>query len=95
LHHTRGQPGDPEGVPGGDGGDGLHRPEQEGRVGLAAQGSLIDLVGVSFFPLYKVVGPMIFFLSLLVLIWGGLRLIITVCLRVIIIVRYKGCGIWV
>jgi hypothetical protein len=64
-------------------------------LGSAAQGSLIDLVGVSFFPLYKVVGPMIFFLSLLLLIWGGLRLIITVFLRVIIIVRTKGCGIWV
>jgi hypothetical protein len=38
---------------------------------------------------------MIFFLSLLLLIWEGLRLIITVFLRVIIIVRYKGCGIWV
>ncbi len=61
----------------------------------AAQGSLINLVGASFFPLYKVVGPMIFFLSLLLLIWGGLRLIITVFLRVIIIVRCKGCGIWV
>ncbi len=36
-------------------------------LGSAAQGSLIDLVGVSFFPLYKVVGPMIFFLSLLLL----------------------------
>ncbi len=43
---------------------------------------MIDLVGVSFFPLCKVVGPMIFFLSLLLL-------------RVIILVRYKGCGIWV
>jgi hypothetical protein len=61
----------------------------------AAQGSLIDLVGASFFPLYKVVGPMIFFLSLLLLIWGGLRLIITVFLRVIIIVKCKGSGIWV
>ncbi len=38
---------------------------------------------------------MIFFLSLLLLVWGGLRLIITVLLRVIIIVRCKGCGIWV
>jgi hypothetical protein len=57
-------------------------------LGSATQGSLIDLVGVSFFPLYKVVGPMIFFLSLLLL-------IITVFLRVIIIVRYKECGIWV
>ncbi len=64
-------------------------------LGSAAQGSLIDLVGVSFFPLYKVVGPMIFFLSLLLLVWGGLRLIITIFLRIVIIVRYKGCGIWV
>jgi hypothetical protein len=64
-------------------------------LGSAAQGSLIDLVGVSFFPLYKVVGPMIFFLSLLLLVWGGLWLIVTVFLRVVIIVRYKGCGIWV
>jgi hypothetical protein len=38
---------------------------------------------------------MIFFLSLLLLIWGGLRLMVTVLLRVIIIVRCKGCGIWV
>ncbi len=52
-------------------------------------------MGASFFPHNKVVGQMIFFLSLLLLIWGGLRLIITVFLRVIIIVRCKGCGIWV
>ncbi len=45
---------------------------------------------MSFFPLYKVVGPMIFFLSLLLLVWGGLQLIVTVFLRVVIIVRYKG-----
>jgi hypothetical protein len=32
-------------------------------LGLAAQMSLVDLVGMNFFPLYKVVGPMIFFLS--------------------------------
>ncbi len=37
-------------------------------LGSATQGSLIDLVGVSFFPLYKVVGPMIFFLSNLLLV---------------------------
>ncbi len=47
---------------------------EKGEWGLAlssaAQGSLI--------PLYKVVGPKIFFLSLLLLIWGGLPLIITV-----------------
>jgi hypothetical protein len=72
---------------------------EKGEWGLAlssaAQGSLIDIAGASFFPLYRVVGPMIFFLSLLLLVWGGLQLIITVLLRVIIIVRCKGCGIWV
>jgi hypothetical protein len=72
---------------------------EKGEWGLAlssaAQGLLIDIVGASFFPLYRVVRPMIFFLSLLLLVWGGLRLIITVLLRVIIIRRCKGCGIWV
>jgi hypothetical protein len=72
---------------------------EKGEWGLAlssaAQGSLIDIVGASFFPPYGVVGPIIFFLSLMLLVWGGLRLMVTVLLRVIIIVRCKGCGIWV
>jgi hypothetical protein len=42
---------------------------ENGEWGLAlssaAQGSLIDIVGSNFFPLYKVIGPMIFFMSLL------------------------------
>jgi hypothetical protein len=40
-------------------------------LGSAAQLSLIDLVGISFFPLYRVVGAMVFFLSLLIMVWGG------------------------
>jgi hypothetical protein len=72
---------------------------ENGEWGLAlssaAQGSLIDIVGASFFPLYKVVGPMIFFLSLMLLVWGAFRLMVTVMIRVIVIVRCKGCGIWV
>jgi hypothetical protein len=72
---------------------------EKGEWGLAlssaAQGSLIDIVGASFLPLYKVVGPMIFFLSLMLLVWGSLRLMVTVLVRVIVIVRCKGCGIWV
>jgi hypothetical protein len=72
---------------------------EKGEWGLAlssaAQGSLIDIVGASFFPLYRVVVPMIFFLSLMLLVWGGLRLTVTVLLRVIIIVRCKGFGTWV
>jgi hypothetical protein len=72
---------------------------EKGKWGLAlssaTQGSLIDIVGASFFPLYRVVVPMIFFLSLMLLVWGGLWLTVTVLLRVIIIVRCKGFGIWV
>jgi hypothetical protein len=54
--------------------------------------SLVDLVGINFFRLYKVVGPIIFF-SLLLMVWGGLWLVVTIFLRVAIIVR--GCGVWV
>jgi hypothetical protein len=64
-------------------------------LGSAAQLSLIDLVGINFFPLYRVIGPMIFFLSLLLLVWGGHRLVVTVFLMVAIILRYRGCGVWV
>jgi hypothetical protein len=50
---------------------------------------------MSFFPLYAVVGPLIFFLSLLLMVWGSLQLIVTILLRVIIVMRYRGCGVWV
>jgi hypothetical protein len=72
---------------------------EKGEWGLAlrsaAQVSLVDLVGMNFFPLYKVVGLMIFLLSLLLMVWGGLRHVVTIFLRVAIIVRYRGCGVWV
>jgi hypothetical protein len=72
---------------------------ENGEWGLAlssaAQGSLIDIVGSSFFPLYKVIGPMIFFLSLMLLVWGAFRLMITILIQIIVIVRYRGCGLWV
>ncbi len=72
---------------------------ENGKWGLAlssaAQGSLIDIVGASFFPLYKVVGPMIFFPSLMLLVWGAFRLMVTILIQIIVIVRCKGCGIWV
>jgi hypothetical protein len=41
-------------------------------LGDQVQLSLVNLVGMSFFPLYSVVGPLIFFLSLLLMVWGGL-----------------------
>jgi hypothetical protein len=38
---------------------------------------------------------MIFFLSLMLLVWGAFRLLVTILIRIIVIVRCKGCGIWV
>jgi hypothetical protein len=38
---------------------------------------------------------MIFLLSLMLLVWGAFRLMITILIRIIVIVRYKGCGLWV
>ncbi len=38
---------------------------------------------------------MIFFLSLVLLVWGGLRLIVTILVRIVVIVRCMGCGLWV
>jgi hypothetical protein len=36
---------------------------------------------------------MIIFLSLLLMVWGGLGLVVTIFLKVAIIVRYRGCGV--
>ncbi len=74
--------------------------KEKGERGLAlgaqAQMSLMDLIGMSFIPLYSVVGPFIlFFVSLLLMVWGSLRLVVTIFLRVAIMVRYRGCGMWV
>ncbi len=64
-------------------------------LGSAAQLSLIDLMGTNFSPLYRVIGPIIFFMSFLLLVWGALWLVVTIFLRVAIIIRYRGCGVWV
>jgi hypothetical protein len=49
---------------------------------------MIDLIGMSFIPLCAVNGPFVFFVSLLFIILGGLRLVMTIFLRVAIILRY-------
>ncbi len=44
-----------------------------------------------FAPLYEVMRPLLFFLSLL-MVWGGVRLVTTVTVRVVIIERCRGWG---
>ncbi len=33
--------------------------------------------------------------ALLLMVWGGLRLIVTIILKVAIILRYRGCVLWI
>jgi hypothetical protein len=58
-------------------------------LGAQAQSSMIHTTGMSFIPLYKVIGLFIFFVSLLPMVLGGLRLAVTIFLRVVIILRYR------
>jgi hypothetical protein len=39
--------------------------------GLQAQASMINIIGMRFIPTYKVIGPFLFFMSLLLMVWGG------------------------
>jgi hypothetical protein len=64
-------------------------------LGTQAQNSMIDLIEMQFIPLYTMVGPFIFFVSLLLMVLGELRLVVTIFLRVTIILRYRGCGVWI
>jgi hypothetical protein len=60
-----------------------------------AQSSRINIIMMSLIPLYEVIGPFIFFMSLLLMVWGGLRLIVTIFLRMAIIMRYREYGVWI
>ncbi len=66
-------------------------------LGAQDQSLIIDIIGMSFIPLYKFIGSFIFFVSLLLMAWGegGLRLIVTIFLRIAIILRYRGWGVWI
>jgi hypothetical protein len=59
-------------------------------LGTQAHYMMTEIKGMSFIPMYKV-----FFLSLLLMVWGGFCLVVTVCLRVAIITRNRACGVWV
>jgi hypothetical protein len=52
---------------------------------------MIDIIGMSFIPLYKVVGPFLLCVSMLMMVWVGSRLTVKICLRVAI---YKVLWVW-
>lgn len=68
--------------------DGKEHGEWGVTLGSQAQASKIDLLGLSFIFMYKVVSPLLFFMSLLLMMWLGFQLVVTVCLQIAIITRY-------
>jgi hypothetical protein len=43
----------------------------------------------------KAQSPFVFFVLLLLMVWGRLRLVVTIFFRVVLILRYRGCGVWI
>jgi hypothetical protein len=51
---------------------------------------MIDIIGISFIPTYKMVGPFLFFMSLLLMVWREF-----LAHSQSLPEGYRGCGVWV
>jgi hypothetical protein len=71
-------------------------PGGEWGLGLGghAQAAIVDLVGLSFVPLYRFLGPANMLVILVLFFVTILRLVFTVLFRVIVIGKAKGCGFY-
>jgi hypothetical protein len=61
-------------------------------LGQHAQAAIVDLVGLSFVPLYRFLGPV----SMLIILFFVTisRLVLTVLFRMVVLGRSKGCGLY-
>ena len=64
-------------------------------LGDRAREMMLDHVGWSFIPLYRLFGPLSMLFILLIFVVGLVRLGITLVVRTVVIVRARGCGVWV
>ena len=71
----------------------------DGQWGLAmgdkAKEMMLDAVGLSFVPLYRIFGPISMLLLMLFFIIGITRILLTIIVRAVIITRARGCGPWI
>jgi hypothetical protein len=71
----------------------------DGEWGLAlgprATEAIIDIVGLSFVPLYRFLGPVSMLVILVLFFVGISRLVFTILFRAIVLGRTRGCGFWV
>jgi hypothetical protein len=57
--------------------------------------AIVDLVGLSFIPLYRFLGSVSMIIILVLFFVGITRLTITVLFRAIVLGRTRGCGLWI
>jgi hypothetical protein len=77
----------------------FNRRSADGQWGLAlgqhAQEAIIDMIGLSFIPLYRIIGPASMIIIFILFFVGVTRLVFTVLFRAIVLGRTKGCGYWI
>ena len=56
---------------------------------------MINMVGLSFIPLYRFFGPVSMLILLVVFIVGFVRIAVTILVRAVIITKARGCGPWI
>jgi len=72
-------------------------PGGEWGLGLNAHATseIIDLIGHSFIPLYRIFGPLSVIIILSLFVLGSVRVLVTIIIRIIILTRAEGCGLWI
>ena len=64
-------------------------------LGDKAKDIMLDHMGWSFIPLYRLFGTLSMLFILVIFVVGLVRLVATLLIRTVIITKKKGCGVWV
>jgi hypothetical protein len=64
-------------------------------LGPRATDAIIDLVGMSFIPLYRFLGPVSMIVILVLFFVGLSRLVFNILFRAVVLGRHRGCGFWI
>ncbi len=63
-------------------------------MGERAREAISNAVGMSFIPLYRIIGPLSATIILILFIWSLLRMVTTVAVRAYAIYQERGPGVW-
>ena len=63
-------------------------------MGEQSMETIINAVGMSFIPLYRIIGPLSMMIILILFIWSLLRMLVTIAMKAYTIYHSKGAGVW-